>query len=106
MSIGETLRDARLARGLSIRDVERLIGISDKVLRMIELGQTRHPRPATVNRLLALYAATEVREPDIPPVPLAVRRQQLRRRYPPDDGYATGMVAAAPDWLRTEVDDK
>jgi transcriptional regulator with XRE-family HTH domain len=49
--VGQVIRDARLAAGLSLRDIERLTGIAASQTSRIELGRSSDPGFTTVARL-------------------------------------------------------
>lgn len=51
IKLGDLVKDARLKKGLSIRQVERLTGISNAYLGQIERGEVKEPSP---NKLLKL----------------------------------------------------
>jgi transcriptional regulator with XRE-family HTH domain len=54
-ALGEVLRQARLARQLSLRDVERATGIQNAHLSQIENGTITKPEMALLWELAALY---------------------------------------------------
>jgi transcriptional regulator with XRE-family HTH domain len=51
--LGRTLRDARIKRGLSLRDLERVTGIAVSQLSRMELGTRKNPSFATIARVAA-----------------------------------------------------
>jgi len=51
MTFGETLKKLRTDRGLKIRDVSRLAGISISYLSAIERGDRLPPRAATIRKI-------------------------------------------------------
>ena len=54
-SLGETLRAARAAAGLSLRDVERRTGVRSAHLSQIETGTIARPEMAILWELAATY---------------------------------------------------
>jgi transcriptional regulator with XRE-family HTH domain len=55
MSVAAYLKKLREARGLSLRDVERLSDVSSGHLSMIEQEKVRHPSPRILHSLAGLY---------------------------------------------------
>lgn len=55
MSLGEVLKRARNARGLSLRDAERETGISNGYLSQLESDNVRQPSPHHLHKLADLY---------------------------------------------------
>jgi len=53
--LGEILRRARQHQGLSLRQVEHRIGVSNAHLSQIERGSIRRPDPAILMKLAELY---------------------------------------------------
>jgi transcriptional regulator with XRE-family HTH domain len=53
--LGDILRRARLHQGLSLRQVEQRIGVSNAHLSQIERGAIRRPDPAILMKLAELY---------------------------------------------------
>lgn len=51
MTLGQMIFDARLKRGLSLRGLEALSGISNPLIHQIEHGRVRDPGFRTVTRL-------------------------------------------------------
>ena len=90
--MGERLREARRARGLSQEDVAEHLGVSRPTLVNIEQGR-RAPRPEEVVRLAQLYGR---------------RVQELTRRSPPVVGVAAQFRAvdgAAGSGTTEAIDD-
>jgi transcriptional regulator with XRE-family HTH domain len=58
MKLGKVLREARNRRGLSLRDVEREVRISNGHLSLIESGQVRQPSPRYLQSLADLYGVS------------------------------------------------
>ncbi len=54
--LGSVLREARLAAGLSQRDVERATGVSNAYLSQLESGKVREPSPNILHKLSEIYA--------------------------------------------------
>src|SRR5918999_3716992 len=54
-SLGETLKAARAAAGLSLRDVERLTGVRSGHLSQIETGSIKSPEMSILWELAATY---------------------------------------------------
>ncbi len=53
--LGPHLRDLRLARGLTLRDVQSQTEISSGHLSLIETGQVKNPSPTILQRLARTY---------------------------------------------------
>jgi transcriptional regulator with XRE-family HTH domain len=53
--VGIYLKSLRDTRGLSLREIERKIGVSNAVLSQIESGQVKRPSPNTLFKLANLY---------------------------------------------------
>ncbi len=53
--LGDILRRARQHRGLSLRQVEQRVGVSNAHLSQIERGAIRRPDPAILMKLAELY---------------------------------------------------
>jgi HTH-type transcriptional regulator, competence development regulator len=60
--LGKLLKDARTATGKSLRDVERLTGISNGYLSQLEAGKIKQPSPKHLFQLAELYG---VEYPDL-----------------------------------------
>lgn len=58
MKLGPLLREARSRAGLSLRDVERRVGISNGYLSLIESGRVRQPSPRYLHALADLYGVS------------------------------------------------
>lgn len=54
MKFGEALRDARIKRGYTQEDLQKLIGISSKSIGLIENGE-RHPRYGALVKMIRLF---------------------------------------------------
>lgn len=54
-TLGNCLREARLAKGLSLRAVEEATGISNAYLSQLESGKVKQPSPVTLHDLSELY---------------------------------------------------
>jgi transcriptional regulator with XRE-family HTH domain len=54
-SLGNCLKEARLAKGLSQRAVEEATGISNAYLSQLESGKVKQPSPVTLHDLSKLY---------------------------------------------------
>lgn len=50
-TLGELLKDLRLANGLTLRDVEGLTGISNAYLSQVENGQIKQPSPNFLHKM-------------------------------------------------------
>jgi transcriptional regulator with XRE-family HTH domain len=55
LTLGQLLRDLRLAKGFSLREVERRTGISNPYLSQLENGQIQKPAPHVLHKLAELY---------------------------------------------------
>lgn len=55
---GNALREARLAKGLSLRAVEEATGISNAYLSQLESGKVKQPSPVTLHDLSELYGVS------------------------------------------------
>ena len=53
-TIGETLKNARRAMGLSAKKVQEITGINAVTIYRIESGATKTPHPLTIRTLKAL----------------------------------------------------
>lgn len=53
--VGERLKELRLERGLSLRDVAAKTGVSDSLLSKMETGRTTKPTQESLNRLALFY---------------------------------------------------
>jgi transcriptional regulator with XRE-family HTH domain len=58
MTLGSFLSDARKRMGLTLRDVERRVEISNGYLSLLETGAARKPSPEYLSKLAALYGAS------------------------------------------------
>jgi transcriptional regulator with XRE-family HTH domain len=58
MQLNSVLRDARTRAGLSLRDVERRVGISNGYLSLIESGQAQRPSPRYLHSLADVYGVS------------------------------------------------
>jgi transcriptional regulator with XRE-family HTH domain len=56
--LGVALRQMRLARGLTLRDVEKAAGVSNAYLSQIETGKIEKPSPNILYNLAELYGAS------------------------------------------------
>lgn len=54
-TLGQFLRNAREARQLSLRDVERDAGVSNAYLSQLESGRIKAPSPNVLHKLTELY---------------------------------------------------
>lgn len=54
MTFGEALRDARIKRGYTQEDLQRLIGMSSKSIGLIENGE-RYPRYGALVKMIRLF---------------------------------------------------
>ncbi len=57
IALGQFLRAAREARGLSLREVERQSGVSNAYLSQVESGRIKEPSPNVLFKLTELYGA-------------------------------------------------
>ncbi len=55
--LGTYLRSLREAKGLSLRDVEELSGISNAFVSQLESGKVKHPSPIKLFKLAEIYGA-------------------------------------------------
>ena len=53
--LGGLLADARKRRGLTLRAVQRAVGISNAYLSQLETGKVRSPSPVVLHKLCELY---------------------------------------------------
>lgn len=53
--LGDYLKSLRLDKELTLRDVERLAGISNAYLSQIEGGKVRSPSPTVLHKLSTIY---------------------------------------------------
>ena len=97
-----SLREARLALGLSPHELAARAGVADATVYRTERGATR-PTPAVARRLadaLGLPAAevaelaAAVEQPVVTPTPEATRRRKLRRAYERVVSECSGALAA------------
>jgi HTH-type transcriptional regulator, competence development regulator len=56
-ALGQYLRGAREARQLSLREVERQVGVSNAYLSQVESGRIKEPSPNVLFKLTELYGA-------------------------------------------------
>lgn len=54
-TLGDFLKASRNAKRLSLRDVEREIGVSNAYLSQLESGKIRTPSPTILHKLASLY---------------------------------------------------
>jgi transcriptional regulator with XRE-family HTH domain len=54
-TLGEFLKACRSSEQLSLRDVERQVGISNAYVSQIESGKIRNPSPNVLHKLASLY---------------------------------------------------
>jgi transcriptional regulator with XRE-family HTH domain len=57
-TLGEALRQMRMAQGLKLRDVEKAAGVSNAYLSQIETGKIDKPSPNILYKLAELYGAS------------------------------------------------
>lgn len=57
-SLGTYLKDARVAKGLTLRAVEDQTGISNAYLSQLESGKVKQPSPVTLHDLSELYGVS------------------------------------------------
>lgn len=57
-TLGEVLRHMRTARGMKLRDVEKVAGVSNAYLSQIETGKIDKPSPNILYKLAELYGAS------------------------------------------------
>lgn len=57
-SLGNRLKEARLAKELSLRAVEEATGISNPYLSQLESGKVKQPSPVTLHNLAELYGVS------------------------------------------------
>jgi transcriptional regulator with XRE-family HTH domain len=57
-TLGEALRQMRMAQGLKLRDVEKTAGVSNAYLSQIETGKIDKPSPNILYKLAELYGAS------------------------------------------------
>ena len=55
MTLGQFLKEARLAKGMSLRDVEREADISNGYLSQLESDKIKQPSPIHLHKLAQLY---------------------------------------------------
>lgn len=55
---GDHVKRLRLSRGLSLRDAEKQIGISNSYLYQIERGERNAPKPEVLQKMAAVYQVT------------------------------------------------
>jgi HTH-type transcriptional regulator, competence development regulator len=55
--LGTYLKSLRDAKGLSLRDVEELSGISNAFVSQLESGKVKHPSPIKLFKLAEIYGA-------------------------------------------------
>ena len=55
MTLGQVLKEARSRRGLTLRDVERTIAISNGYLSLLESDSVKSPSPNHLHQLAELY---------------------------------------------------
>jgi transcriptional regulator with XRE-family HTH domain len=55
MTLGQVLREARMRRGLTLRDVERTTAISNGYLSQLESDSVRSPSPNHLHQLAGVY---------------------------------------------------
>jgi len=58
LSLGQFLRSAREGTRLTLRDVERRIGISNAYLSQLESGRIKEPSPNVLYKLTELYGVS------------------------------------------------
>jgi transcriptional regulator with XRE-family HTH domain len=80
-SLGPFLRAARERRSLTLRAVERAIGVSNAYLSQLESGKIRQPSPLVLHKLAGLYE-----------VPYAVMLEQAGYPAPTAEGAATSPM--------------
>ena len=56
-TLGTYLKSLRDAKGLSLRDVEELSGISNAFVSQLESGKVKHPSPIKLYKLAEIYGA-------------------------------------------------
>jgi transcriptional regulator with XRE-family HTH domain len=54
-TLGDFLKASRSVKNLSLRDVEREIGISNAYLSQLESGKIRNPSPNVLHKLASIY---------------------------------------------------
>jgi transcriptional regulator with XRE-family HTH domain len=54
-SLGQTLQAARDAKKLSLRGVEKAVGVSNAYLSQLESGKIKQPSPSVLHKLAELY---------------------------------------------------
>ncbi len=54
---GDYLREMRKAAGLTLRQVEAIVGVSNAYLSQVETGKRPAPRPETIKKLAEAYRA-------------------------------------------------
>ena len=55
MTLGQFLKEARLAKGMSLRDVEKETDISNGYLSQLESDKIKQPSPIHLHKLAQLY---------------------------------------------------
>ena len=83
-SLGATLRRLRDGRGLSLRDVEELTGLSNGYLSLLENDKVKHPKPPVLYKLAEALGAS---------YPELMERAGY---VPPADGHRAGRTASPP----------
>lgn len=56
---GQAIWDARMHAGLEVKDLAKVIGVSDSYVRKLETGQRKRMRPSTYRRLRTALHADE-----------------------------------------------
>ncbi|MHB8147503.1 MAG: helix-turn-helix domain-containing protein [Vulcanimicrobiaceae bacterium] len=115
ITLGTVLRDARLAAGLSTRDLERVTGISNGQISKVEGGVRPDPSFRTVMRLARgigislddLVARIEGLAPSVPTIAVAARAKALASMKKAKienerSGKAIDAAARALEWAETK----
>ena len=86
-TLGTYLKSLRDAKGLSLRDVEELSGISNAFVSQLESGKVKHPSPIKLYKLAEIYGAP-------------YEALMERAGYPvPENNVSAGRFASAlEDW--------
>jgi transcriptional regulator with XRE-family HTH domain len=75
-SLGDELRRIRVAKGLTLREVERRTGVSNAYLSQLETGKIERPAPSFLHRLAGVY--------DVPYELLMERAGYIKRQEKPE----------------------
>jgi transcriptional regulator with XRE-family HTH domain len=100
-ALGRLLADLRIAKGLSLREVEEATGraVSNAYLSQVEKGRIRQPSPSILHQLAAVYG-----------VPYEALMEKAGYLLPPPSGASAGrrkrLAAFAIDDLTAEEEEE